>query len=74
MNVCKVFGHKVKHYDDRYPICERCGAHGYYDAEQYEWKWHSFAFRAWWWLCYLPGRLKRAAQKLVEPRIDEIPF
>jgi len=73
MNVCKVFGHKVKHYDDRYPICERCGAHGYYDAEQYEWKWHSFAFRALWRLRGFPRRLKQAIGDKFKP-IDEIPF
>jgi len=74
MNICKLFGHKVKYYDDRYPICERCDAHGYYDADQYEMKWHSFAYRAWWWLWGLPRRIQQWVNRLFSQELDEIPF
>lgn len=34
---CYLFGHEPEeHTDSGYPICKRCGAHGYYDIEQWE--------------------------------------
>lgn len=34
--LCKLFGHTEAANDSGYPVCGRCGAHAYYDNEQWQ--------------------------------------
>ena len=72
--LCKLLGHKVRFYDDRYPVCSRCGAHGYYDDAVFSDEWHWLLVRLYWWLCSLPWKLSDWQRRHTAEEDGEIPF
>jgi len=45
VNICRHIGHTAKRFDSGYAICDRCGAHEFYDAERFDWEWYSAIYR-----------------------------
>ena len=76
MNLCKLLGHKVKSYDDQYPVCARCGAHGYYDSHDFDPGFVWWPCRLWWWVCDLPRKIHEIRERWEQRGQwkDEIPF
>lgn len=71
--LCKLIGHDVTFCDGPYPVCNRCGAHAYYDSYDFYIEWHYWPLRSWYWLVSLPQSFMdwRARSRHDE---DEIPF
>ena len=72
--LCKLLGHEVRSYDDRYPVCSRCGAHGYYNDEAFSDKWHWLFIRLYWWLCSLFRKLTEWQIQHTVGKDEDIPF
>lgn len=72
--ICKLIDHKVIFHDGPYPVCDRCGSHGYYNKEEWEWGWNYWPNRLYWWLKSLPGRYKIWRINNRSLPDDEIPF
>jgi hypothetical protein len=85
--ICKTIGHKVTCFDSGYPICDRCGAHGYHDSDvwDYYWfnwvyRWRAWAWNAWQWMKksnaygngYMAGLRKWVGIKRADD--DDMPF
>lgn len=78
INLCKLFGHSVRSYDDGHPICHRCGAHGYWDNYDFYLEWHYWPYRLIVYLETLPDRIRHWQMcrriKRGNTSDDEIPF
>lgn len=46
--ICKLIGHTVKFHSGPYPICSRCGSHGYVNMPEWEMSWHYLPYRPIW--------------------------
>lgn len=81
MDKCKLLGHKVEFWDNGYPICDRCGAHGAYENGEWDNEWYYPPLRIIWWVRYVFGysipskiRMILYSIRLMFLGEDEIPF